>query len=294
MALRSMTTFSRVESVEDTFSVILELRSVNGRYCDVHSRLPRWLVPLEDRVRKLIQERLVRGRIEVSIQLEGGSGTRPVFVPDVDLGRSYLAAARALARDLGLEDRVDLSLLLSTVRDVMAVREPERDLEDMWPRLLGPLNSLLDRAEAMAKEEGAALTRDLEGRLAMLEGWLLDIDRRRDEHLLEAQTALGERIRNALAAVDVDPSRLAQEAAILADRLDITEEIVRAQSHVAQFRRLLGSEESTGRRLDFLLQELFREVNTMAAKSADAVISQSVVEIKAELEKVREQVQNVV
>jgi len=292
--LRSMTTFARVEAVEDGWACTLEVKSVNARYCDVSVRAPKWMAPVEDRVRKMIQQKLVRGRIEVSILVEGHGLNRLVFEPDLDLGRSYLRAVRRLAEELDLPGNLDLATLLNSFRDVISVREEGRDVEDVWARLEKGLVDLLACAEVMAEREGAALGQDVAARLRQVEQWIGVIGRRAREHLSEAQGALRQRVAALLDDVSLDQARLAQELAVLAERLDITEEIVRARSHVDQFRGLLDNGGTVGRRLDFLLQELFREINTMAAKSSDSVISHLVVDIKGELEKMREQVQNVV
>ena len=292
--LRSMTTFARVEYAGDGWSSALELKSVNGRFCDIHIRLPRWMNPIEDRIKKLVQERMFRGRIDLSIQHEGSDATRSVFEPDLDLGRSYLNAVKSLADDLGLEGTLDLPMLLCSLKDVITVQEQGPDTEKAWERIKGQLEELLDKAVAMSGTEGVTLEKDLKSRLSQVEQWVEDISKRTEEHLKKAQQALKDRIQSILRDVPADEGRLIQEMAILADKLDITEEIVRVRSHIEQFRKFFAKEGAIGRKMDFLLQELFREINTMASKSSDSLISYLVVEIKGELEKMREQVQNVV
>jgi uncharacterized protein (TIGR00255 family) len=288
-----MTTFARVEYAGDGWSSALELKSVNGKFCDIYCRLPRWMNPIEDRIKKLVQERMLRGRIDLSIQHEGGDAATSVFEPDTDLGRSYLKAVKSLADDLGLEGTLDLPALLCSLKDVIAVREQGPDTEKAWERIKGQLEELLDKAIAMSGTEGVALAKDLESRLYRVEQWVENISKRTEENLPKAQQALKDRIRSILRDVPADEGRLIQEMAILADKLDITEEIVRVRSHIEQFRKFFAKEVSIGRKMDFLLQELFREINTMASKSSDSLISHLVVEIKSELEKMREQVQNV-
>lgn len=292
--LRSMTTFARVEYAGDGWSSALELRSVNGRFCDIHIRLPGWMNPIEDRIKKLAQERMIRGRIDLNIQHEDSEATRSVFKPDLELGRSYLDAVKSLADGLGLEGTLDLPTLLCSLGDVITVQEQGPDTEKAWERIKGQLEELLDKAIVMSATEGIALEKDLESRLSLVEQWIEDISRRKEEHLKKAQQALKDRIQSILRDLPADEGRLAQEMAVLADKLDITEEIVRVRSHIEQFRKFFAKEGSIGRKMDFLLQELFREVNTMASKSSDSLISYLVVEIKGELEKMREQVQNVV
>ena len=292
--LRSMTTFACLEYAGDGWSSALELRSVNGRFCDIHIKLPKWMNPLEDRIKKLVQERMIRGRIDLSIQHEDSETTGSIFEPDLELGRSYLNAVKSLADGLGLESTMDLPTLLCSLKDVITVREQGPDTEKAWERIKGQLEELLDKAVAMSATEGAALEKDLESRLSQVEQWVKDISERTEEYLKKAQQAFKDRISSILKDTPADEGRLIQELAILADKLDITEEIVRGRSHIEQFRKSFAKKGAIGRKMDFLLQELFREVNTMASKSSDSLISCLVVEIKGELEKMREQVQNVV
>lgn len=294
---RSMTAFSRVEVLEGDFNFTMELKSVNSKYCDVVIRAPRWASHLEDRMRKLIQERLQRGRIELSIQGARQTNeqvTATSFEPDVNLAKAYIDAVSRLKEELGLDGTIDLPLLLKTLPGVIAVGEEGDDLEKMREVMDAALDRLLRGVEAMAFEEGDNLKRDISSRLEQIETWISEISDRSSMHFAEAKKALFERIGAILKDVPVDESRIAQEVAILADRLDITEELVRAGSHIRQFKGLLSSDGAVGRRLDFLLQELFREINTMMVKSTDAVISHIGVEIKGALEKIREQVQNIV
>jgi uncharacterized protein (TIGR00255 family) len=273
----------------------MELRSVNGRFCNVNIELPKWMNPIEDRIKKLVQEKMIRGHIDLSIQHEGGEATKSVFAPDLELGRSYLDAVRSLSDGLGLEGTLDLPALLCSLRNVITVRgQGGPDTEKAWERIKGQLEELLDKSVAMSATEGIALEKDLESRLSQIEQWVEGISKRTEEHLKKAQQALKDRVQSILRDLPADEGRLAQEVAILADKLDITEEIVRLRSHIEQFRKFFAGQGTVGRKMDFLLQELFREVNTMASKSSDSLISYLVVEIKGELEKMREQVQNIV
>ena len=294
LMIRSMTTFAR-SSVNGTgWSIAMELKSVNGRYCDVHARIPRSLAPIEDRIKKTIQQRLQRGRVDFFMQVEG-SGSAPVrFNPDVTAGRAWLTAAEKLAQELRLSSRPTMSDLLASVPNIITMSQAPADETEQWKQLEGPLSELLDMAEEMALREGADLEADIRERLEAIRKLLEKIIARRAEHLEAAQQALKERVQKLLDLAGMDETRLAQEAAIMADRLDITEETVRAGSHIDRFFEYLTSQDPVGRRLDFLTQELFREFNTMASKSCDSAVSQAVVEVKGELEKIREQVQNVV
>jgi uncharacterized protein (TIGR00255 family) len=159
--LRSMTTFARVESTGDGWFSTIELRSVNARFCDIRVRLPNWMNPLEDRIKKLVRERLVRGHIDLSIAYEGSETPRSVFEPDLELGRSYLSAARKLADGIGIDNRLDLSGLLGNLEGAIVVHEQQADIEKTWERIKDPLVELLDEGIAMSLREGATLERDL-------------------------------------------------------------------------------------------------------------------------------------
>ncbi len=292
--IRSMTTFARKAVSGTALSCSMELKSVNGRYCDVHMRLPRSIAPVEDRIRKLIQKRLKRGRVEFYIQVESAEGLTPSFSPDVAAGKAWLRAAEILSEELRLDTRPTFSDLLSSVPGVISMGQEETDEDAIWKQLSPGLDELLDRAIEMSRREGDDLEKDIRARLKKIQGLLDQITSRKEEQLAAAQQALKERVMKLLENTELDEMRIAHEAAIMADRLDITEETVRASSHLVRFAEYLESDEPVGRRLDFLTQELFREFNTMASKSWDSIISQAVVEVKGELEKIREQVQNIV
>ncbi len=291
---RSMTTYASVRKYGDGWFCSMELRSVNGRYCDVSLRVPRWLVPLEDRIRKTVQARLLRGRIDLNIMLDLGEMAPVDFEPDVGLAKAYIRTCEQLSGDAGLSGKVDLPFVLANLKDVIRPRERDMDADVLWGMICSPLDELLDMANSMSEREGENLAADIMKRISGISAMLAGVGERADQHTIRAQEALIERLGKLLEGQALDQARVAQEAAILADRLDITEERVRADSHVNQFRALLKSSGLVGRKLDFLLQEIFREVNTMGVKSADAKISSIVVDIKAELEKIREQVQNLV
>ncbi|MGQ9499070.1 MAG: YicC/YloC family endoribonuclease [Dissulfurimicrobium sp.] len=294
---RSMTAFSRIEVLEADLNFTMELKSVNSKYCDVVIRAPRWASHLEDRMRKLIQERLQRGRIELSIQTArqtNGRATAASFEPDINLAKAYIDAAARLKEELGLDGAIDLPMLLNVLPGVVVAREEGDDPEKICEVMDAALDRLLKEFETMALEEGGNLQRDILARLDQIEAWVSEISSRSSIHFAEAKNALFKRIKAILKDVPVDESRLAQELAILADRLDITEELVRVASHIRQFKKLLSRDDAVGRRLDFLLQELFREINTIAVKSTDTIIAHIGVEIKGALEKIREQVQNIV
>ena len=292
--LRSMTTFARTDVSGDGWRLGMELKSVNNRYCDIHIRMPRWMNGIEESLKQQIKAAMDRGRIDFFIDYSGEGGYRPLFEPDIELGRAYIAAAGELADALGLNPEIDLETILGTVRDVIVTREEREDAEVILERLKPHIATLLDQALEMGIAEGKRLEEDIVLRLDSIEDLLVKIGELSESNLDASLVKLRERIQKHLDSYPVDENRIAQEVVILTDKLDITEEQVRAESHVQQFRKILKEDGPSGRKMDFLLQELFREVNTMASKSSNDKISQFVVEIKAELEKIREQVQNVV
>lgn len=294
MTVRSMTTFAKVHHEGESWSVAMELRSVNSRYCDVFVRMPKWMGELEDRLRRLVKERLERGRVELFIQFEASDLETTAYKADKANAKAFWDAANELKQCLGLNGELDLGQFLAVYREAIKPVENETNTRVVWQRLEPALSELLEKAVAMSSEEGANLTKDINKRLSFIEKMLEQIEERAAEHTREAQIALKERIQQLLKDMPMDENKILTEAAILADRLDITEEIVRAKSHLKQFRRYLKQGGAIGRRLDFLLQEFFREINTIGSKSADHEISKLVVEIKGELEKIREQVQNLV
>lgn len=292
--LRSMTTFAKVEKSGPDWSLGLELKSVNSRYFDFYMRAPREFAPLEDKIRRFLKKRLIRGRVELFIQYESFSDKPVVFEPNIGMARGYLEAVQRLGTELGLEPDIKMADLLTLLRDAISAREDQVDSQILWERLQGPLEELVNAALVMAKKEGQATEKDILERLKHIEELVEKIEARAKENLQEQHNKMKERIVTRLKDLQLDEQRLLQEAAILADRLDINEELVRLKSHINQFYKYLKMDEQIGRKLDFLLQEIFREANTITSKSSDFTISHLVVEIKSEIEKIREQLQNIV
>ncbi len=292
--LRSMTTYARRSFSGEDWSVLMELRSVNSRFFDAHIRIPREFSALEDRIRKLLKERLGRGRVDFSLQYECQEEISTVFSPKIELARNYLEAVKELGEGVGQPGEVEIKDLLFLLKDVISAKEEEVDTQVIWERIRPLLEELISSALEMARREGAATEEDIRRRLARIQELVGEISKRTGKNFEKQAASMRERIEALLKGMPIDEARIAQEAAILADRLDINEELVRLESHISQFYRYLEMPDDVGRKLDFLVQEIFREANTMTSKSADTVISHHVVEIKAELEKIREQLQNVV
>ena len=293
--IRSMTGFGRVSFQVDELVFDVEVRAVNHRYLDVRARLPRPLSALEGDVRARMQGRFGRGKIDLSVTAPGG-GARPAAVDiDLETARGYRDAADSLRGD-GLEGALDIGTVLS-LPGVSRLVEPEVPAEELQEALLEAVGAAVDALDAMRVVEGAALERDLVDRIAVVEASAERIETRAGEVQQSARERLQRRAEQLGRETGiVDDARLHQELVIAADRSDITEELVRLRSHVDQFRNILADGESgnpVGRRLDFLLQEFAREVNTVGAKASDAPVAHEIVDLKAEIEKLREQVQNV-
>lgn len=290
-----MTGFGRGQASESGYTVTVEVRSLNNRYTETAVRLPRAMANLEARVVETVQGRVSRGKVTVGVTLEtidgrkAGGGREVVL--DFELAESYKEVLEALRDRLGLSGPVDLRTL-SRFSDILMVREAQLD-EEVAGRLLDQsLTAALDQLDAMRAREGQTLGVDFLTRIEMLSRQLEDVMARAPIRVEEARQKLHARIAALLNTDVVDEQRLAMEVAIISDRSDITEECTRLRSHLEQFKMLM-EEPTAGRRLNFLLQEMNREVNTVGSKSNDASIAHVVVEMKDEIERLREQVQNV-
>jgi len=291
--IRSMTGYGRAEVVRGGRKITAEIKSLNHRYLEVTVRLPSVLSAQELEVRRRIGERFVRGRVEVTIRVDGQAdpenGNLRVNWPAV---QGYRRLLDELKEKMELEGPVTLEMIVA-FRDTF-IRE---DDADAWAEAAGDVAGAVEKAVQatveMREREGEILNRDLRERLEMLSGWLEAIAAKGPVLVIEYQKRLSERVRELAAGVITDEARLAQEVAMLAEKTDITEEIVRFRGHMDQFLEMLETGEAVGRKIDFLIQEMNRETNTIGSKSGDQEIARQVIEIKTELAKIREQVQNI-
>lgn len=291
--IKSMTAFGSGAFQKGDTRYVAEVRSVNHRYRDIVLRLPRNHQLLEEGLRAVISSRTSRGRIEASFQIEMSSEAPPYELElNLPLAKSYLRIFKQLADYSGLGHEMRLESLFQ-MKDMILIKSEAGDAEEAREGFNEALNRALDALEEMRIKEGEAILKDFAKRLDRLESYVNAVHMRAPELPEAYRKRLTEKVGSVLNGVEVDPARLAQEVAFLAERSDITEEIVRARSHLKQFRAYLLSDEAVGRRLDFLVQEINREVNTLGTKASDTAISQIAVEMKAELEKLREQIQNV-
>lgn len=291
--IKSMTAFGRAERALEDRAFGVEIRCLNRRYCEISVRVPHKLLSLEDRVKKLLKKRIARGRVDVTVKIKSGTEPVPDITLNVPLAKAHYAALCQLGDVLAIKETASLETLLG-IEGIIVASEPEVDLEETWVMLAACVNEALESVETMRIAEGRAIYEDFQARLRKVEEGIGALKALAPSVLSQYQDRLMERIRVLTEGkVEIDPNRLAQEAAFLGDKSDVTEEIVRAESHLNQFRSMIESHEPAGRTLDFLLQELNREINTIGSKAGDAELSHMVVALKSELEKIREQVQNV-
>ncbi len=289
---RSMTGYGKAETVAADGKYTVEVRSVNHRYGEVTVKLPRQFLSLEGDIRRRVSERFKRGKIDIFIQFEPAAGGSVQPVANIPLAIAYHEAFSQVRQAIGSNDPVPLSLVLSQ-KDVLGTQEEAATLESQAAELGTVLSAALDRFGEMRIKEGEQLAKEISSRISLVSGLVERVASRAPAAVAANGERLRERIARLLGDLQVDEVRLAQEVAILADRMEITEELVRLRSHFKQFDSTMALDEPVGRKLDFLLQEMNREVNTIGSKANDAEIAATVVELKSELEKVREQVQNI-
>ncbi len=291
--LTSMTGFGRAECQDGDYFYKAEIRSVNNRFIEIYTRLPKSFLDLELPLKKLVKSHCARGSINITITLsnaDGNSGDWEIK-PNLPLAAQYVEALKEIQTSSGLAGKLDINSVIG-LRDIIKV-EPATIGAAKENLLLKIAESAVASLRKMQEEEGKHLQKDLSERVEIIAKHAEQIKKRQPEIIREYNARLKEKIKLLADGVQVDESRLAQETAILADRCDITEEITRLVSHLQQFKKLFKSTEPTGRKLEFITQEINREVNTMGSKSSDIQVTNTVIEIKSTLEKIREQLQNI-
>ena len=288
-----MTGFGRGESRNDDVGrIVVEMKAVNHRFSEVVFRMPRQFNQLEEQARKAVQSRVARGRVDVFVSWDPAAKAKGVKV-DKELAMAYYNSLKELGREIGSNSTLTLDTL-ARLPDVLKVEEGEVSAEGLGPLFEEAVTTAVESLIAMREREGAAQAADLHSRARKLEALSQAIAQRAPQVVDEYRLRLVRRLDELLPAGNtVDPQRLAQEVAIFADRSDIAEELQRLDSHLDQFRATLAGGESIGRKLDFLVQEIGREFNTIGSKANDVATTSQVVEAKSELEKIREQVQNI-
>ncbi len=293
--LKSMTGYGRGEYIKDGICIVVELRSLNNRYRDIVLRIPSNFQWLDVNIRSFVSNRIKRGRVEVSIKMTN-TGEIPEYDLElnVPLANSYVELIRELGEQFGLDSNISAESLCQ-MKDILLFKPRSMDTEWLQRVLQEALKQALDSLDAMRTREGKAIEDDFEKRLAILKQILDDVSDRAPELVVEYRNRLKNRVSRILDGMnlDMDDGRLVQEVIFFAERSDITEEVVRMKSHLNQFYEYLNKGGPVGRKLDFLIQEMNREVNTIGSKAGDTFISKNIVEMKGEIERLREQVQNV-
>ncbi|MPM80412.1 hypothetical protein SDC9_127459 [bioreactor metagenome] len=290
--IKSMTGYGRARKTLENRDITVEVRSVNNRYLDCTVKLPRAYVFAEDAVRKHVQQAVSRGKVDILFSIDStGADTAKVTV-DRGLAESYAAALRDLAELCGTEANI-YPETLARFPDVLNVTKAEEDLDALGADICLVLDEALSAYNTMRALEGEKLAADIGGRLDAIEALTTRVEERSPETVAEYRRKLTARMEEVLQSASIDPQRILTEAAIYSDKVAVDEETVRLRSHLSQLREMLGSDEPMGRKMDFLIQEVNRESNTIGSKCCDVSIAQVAVDLKAELEKIREQVQNV-
>jgi len=291
--IKSMTGYGKAEAMLDGRKYAVEIRSLNHRYLEISLRLPGSLSSLETEIRRRVGERFSRGRIEVSVRVDtNGNMEEGRLELNLPLLKNYHDLLRRLKAEFQLSGDITLDHFTG-FKDIFVPMEVDTDMELIAAQIGTVLDEAVRLLTEMRQKEGELLLVDLDEHIRRVEGCLNVIADRAPKCVQEYQRRLTERIRELTGGVDVDEIRLNQEVAIMADKSDVTEEIVRLASHISQFREMLKSGDAIGRKIDFLIQEMNREINTIGSKTGDLDISRNVIEIKSELGKLREQVQNI-
>jgi len=290
--MKSMTGFGKRESLCQDTMIGVEARAVNHRFCEISVRLPKLVSDMELSLKEVVKQVCARGRVDVTVTLNGAGSTARTVQMDRGVAKRYYQALQALQKEFHLGGTIDVNVLAG-FRDIFSSQEEPVSVERLSKMILGLTRQALQDLEKMRHKEGVALKRDLTARIQRMAGRVKAVESQVPLAVQGYAERLRVRVTKLLSGESVNMDRIAQEAVLFAEKSDVTEEVTRLASHFSQFRAALKEKEPVGKRLDFLLQEMGREVNTIGSKANDADISKHVVELKSELEKVREQVQNV-
>lgn len=288
----SMTGFGRGRKIINNREIIVEVKSVNSRFCEFNTRTPRNYGYLDEKLKAFFKSRITRGKVEVSVSIYNQDGTDAQIAINRTVAESYINALRSVSDELELTDDLSLTSIMR-LPDVFTVVKTEDDEEEIWHDVSEVAKDALELFLAMRKTEGAKMYEDVLSRLVTIEENVTKIEERSPKVNDEYRERLYTKLREVLDDTNIDDQRVLTEAAIFADKTAVDEETVRLRSHISQFRGLLDAAEPVGRKLDFMVQELNREVNTIGSKCQDLTITNMVVEMKAEIEKIREQIQNI-
>ena len=290
--IKSMTGYGRAVEVVNGREFTVELRSVNNRYLDCSVRLPRILSFGEDAVKQAVKNAISRGKVDVFITVRSEGGDEVQVTLNTEVLKSYLSAMQRMTEEFGVQNDATTSSL-SRLPEVFVLEKPQVDEQQLLADLMGVVNKALEGYNAMREAEGQALDRDLRSRGETILSLVSQVEQGNSQTVVDYRTRLENKLKEVLANIAIDESRILTEAAIFADKVAVDEETVRLRSHLQQMNTMLSTGGAVGRKLDFLLQEMNRETNTIGSKAANAEIAHLVVDIKCELEKIREQIQNI-
>jgi len=287
-----MTGYGRYEVEADDRKVLIEISSVNHRYLDLNIRMPRLMMQYEEGIRKIAKEKLTRGKVEIAVSIQSVAKEDLEVVVNESLGEAYLEGLRMLGRKFGLEDDLKLSALMN-INDLVSIQKKTANKEAVETQIETALQGALEAFIKMRQKEGDALKKDILKKCKVLSEIVVTIESRSPEVVIQYKERLKARLTQLLGEVPVDENRITTEIALFADKCAIDEEITRLKSHIMQLEEVLEEGKVVGRKLDFLMQEMNREANTIGSKANDYEITKMVVNLKTEIEKIREQVQNI-
>lgn len=291
--IKSMTGFGRGEFSNDLYNFKVEIKAVNHRYSDISVKMPKHISYLEEKIKKIIKKEINRGKVDVYINLEYIQESSIDIKVDIDLAKSYKEALEILSNELDLEGDIRINNILS-MSDIIKTERKELDEDAIWICLKAALEIALKDIILMKKSEGQELKNDMVSHLDKIDKFLIEIEERSPLVVMEYREKLKERLSDLLDNnTELDEDRINSEIVYFADKSNINEEIIRLKSHLKQFISILAEDNPVGRKLDFLVQEMNREINTIGSKASDMIICQNVVEVKSEIEQIREQIQNV-
>lgn len=291
--IKSMTSFGRAQSDEGKeLSFSIEMKSVNHRYLDINIRMPRTMLALEEKIRSIISKKLNRGKVDVFINYKNYGNTVGKVKLNMKLAKDYYESFKQIQKELNVIDDISVTKI-ARLPDVITLDEPEENLDDIFEEVSSLIKSSLNLMEEMRIVEGEKLKSDILLKVNAIERYVIEIEKLSDAIPKSYKKKLEERLSELLSGVDIDESRIAQEVAILSDKAAVDEEITRLRSHLSQMTNTLELDEPVGRKLDFIIQEMNREANTIASKSTDINITNKVIDVKNTIEKIREQVQNI-
>lgn len=290
--LKSMTGYGRQETVTEGKKILVEIKSVNHRFSDYNIKVPRHLGFLEDKVRQYASERVTRGKIDIYVSVENYDSADCDIMLNEELAKNYIEVLQELRDKFGLRDDISVSSV-ARYSDIFKTERREDDQEELWRLVKSVMSDAADAFVAMREREGARIEKDLRERIAYMSSLAAKVDERSPQTVAEYRDKLYAKIRELLEDREIDETRILTEVAIFADKVAVNEETVRLSSHFEEFYQILDSGEPAGRKLDFLIQEINREVNTIGSKANDIEIAKIVVTLKGEIEKLREQIQNI-